>query len=83
MPGRSHVGPAATLTGSENRKGSATTEWRAAAYRLPVVPLSGSESEVDSAAMKASCGTSTLPTIFMRFLPSWIVPPGCVSSLRC
>jgi hypothetical protein len=30
-----------------------------------------SDSSVDSAAMKASCGTSTLPTIFMRFLPSF------------
>ncbi len=29
-----------------------------------------SESE-DSTAMNASCGTSTLPTIFMRFLPSF------------
>ena len=28
-------------------------------------------SEVDSAAMKASCGTSTRPTIFIRFLPSF------------
>ncbi len=27
--------------------------------------------EVDSAAMKASCGTSTRPTIFIRFLPSF------------
>ncbi len=26
---------------------------------------------VDSAAMKASCGTSTRPTIFIRFLPSF------------
>lgn len=32
--------------------------------------LSPSESE-DSTAMKASCGTSTLPTIFIRFLPSF------------
>lgn len=31
---------------------------------------SPSESE-DSTAMKASCGTSTLPTIFIRFLPSF------------
>ena len=31
--------------------------------------LSGSP--VDKAAMKASCGTSTLPTIFIRFLPSF------------
>ena len=28
-------------------------------------------SPVDSAAMKASCGTSTRPTIFIRFLPSF------------
>ena len=28
-------------------------------------------SEVDSAAMKASWGTSTRPTIFIRFLPSF------------
>ena len=28
-------------------------------------------SPVDSAAMNASCGTSTRPTIFMRFLPSF------------
>ena len=28
-------------------------------------------SEVDKAAMKASCGTSTRPTIFIRFLPSF------------
>ncbi len=28
-------------------------------------------SDVDSAAMKASCGTSTRPTIFIRFLPSF------------
>ena len=32
--------------------------------------LGPSESE-DSAAMKASCGTSTRPTIFIRFLPSF------------
>lgn len=32
--------------------------------------LSPSESE-ESTAMKASCGTSTLPTIFIRFLPSF------------
>lgn len=31
---------------------------------------SPSESE-DSTAMNASCGTSTLPTIFIRFLPSF------------
>ena len=30
-----------------------------------------STSPVDSAAMKASCGTSTRPTIFIRFLPSF------------
>jgi hypothetical protein len=28
-------------------------------------------SSLDSTAMKASCGTSTLPTIFIRFLPSF------------
>ena len=39
-------------------------------YFLPV-PLMSLESEVDSAAMKASCGTSTRPTIFIRFLPSF------------
>jgi len=34
--------------------------------------LAGSTaSPVDSAAMKASCGTSTRPTIFIRFLPSF------------
>ena len=27
--------------------------------------------DVDNAAMKASCGTSTRPTIFIRFLPSF------------
>lgn len=32
--------------------------------------LSPAASE-DSAAMKASCGTSTRPTIFMRFFPSF------------
>src|ERR1044072_3907621 len=32
--------------------------------------LSG-DSSVDSAATKASCGTSTRPTIFIRFLPSF------------
>ncbi len=31
----------------------------------------GAESPVESAAMNASCGTSTRPTIFMRFLPSF------------
>ncbi len=39
-----------------------------AGYFLPLA--SPSESE-DSTAMKASCGTSTLPTIFIRFLPSF------------
>src|SRR5690606_16553431 len=29
------------------------------------------ELAVDSAAMNASCGTSTRPTIFIRFLPSF------------
>ncbi len=29
------------------------------------------ESSLDSTAMNASCGTSTLPTIFIRFLPSF------------
>lgn len=28
-------------------------------------------SSLESTAMKASCGTSTEPTIFMRFLPSF------------
>jgi hypothetical protein len=28
-------------------------------------------SSVESAAMKASCGTSTRPTTFIRFLPSF------------
>ena len=32
--------------------------------------LASPESE-ESAAMKASCGTSTRPTIFIRFLPSF------------
>jgi len=31
----------------------------------------GPSDSVDSAAMKASCGTSTRPTIFIRFLPSF------------
>ena len=33
--------------------------------------LAGVTSPVDSAAMKASWGTSTRPTIFIRFLPSF------------
>ncbi len=33
--------------------------------------LPSGDSEVDKAAMKASCGTSTRPTIFIRFLPSF------------
>jgi hypothetical protein len=37
---------------------------------LTDLPFSG-DSSVDSAATKASCGTSTRPTIFMRFLPSF------------
>ena len=31
----------------------------------------GSEASEESAAMKASCGTSTEPMFFMRFLPSF------------
>lgn len=38
-------------------------------YFLPA-GLPSPESE-ESAAMKASCGTSTRPTIFIRFLPSF------------
>ena len=34
-------------------------------------PLLSPVSPVESAAMKASCGTSTRPTIFIRFLPSF------------
>ncbi len=33
--------------------------------------LASTASPVESAAMKASCGTSTRPTIFIRFLPSF------------
>ncbi len=40
--------------------------WRRGYFLALVSP-----SSVDSAAMKASCGTSTAPTIFIRFLPSF------------
>ena len=39
-------------------------------HRSYFLVLSTDES-VESAAMKASCGTSTRPTIFIRFLPSF------------
>ncbi len=54
-PGGGHAGPW-------------TRNTRLRGYFLPLE--SPSESE-DSTAMKASCGTSTLPTIFIRFLPSF------------
>lgn len=38
-------------------------------YFLPLAP--GPLSSLDSTAMKASWGTSTEPTIFIRFLPSF------------
>ncbi len=50
--------------GNEERE---VTCCRPSSYFLLFSP----ESEVESAAMNASCGTSTRPTIFMRFLPSF------------
>src|SRR5690606_29639124 len=43
---------------------------REEARYLRAFSLSADASE-DSAAMKASCGTSTRPMVFMRFLPSF------------
>jgi hypothetical protein len=39
-------------------------------YFLPLSPLSPAAS-VDNAATNASCGTSTRPMVFIRFLPSF------------
>ncbi len=41
------------------------------AYFLPALDLSPGPPSLESAAMKASWGTSTRPTIFIRFLPSF------------
>ena len=62
-----------TLTGMRNRLraertiGRGRIPFRKLSHYFFLPPLSSE----DSAAMKASCGTSTRPTIFMRFLPSF------------
>ena len=57
---------AATLSGNRYALGTDRCEPRHR-YFLALAPLSSE----DSAAMKASWGTSTRPTIFIRFLPSF------------
>jgi hypothetical protein len=54
--------PAPTLVDCERRLPD-----RASAYFLPFSAVP----PVDSAATKASCGTSTRPIVFIRFLPSF------------
>ena len=43
----------------------------ASGYFLPDLALSTAFWSVESAATKASCGTSTRPIVFIRFLPSF------------
>ncbi len=57
-PGAGHSGGAPAVLSGRKR-----------GYFLPAA-LPSPESE-ERAAMKASCGTSTRPTIFIRFLPSF------------
>ena len=80
---RSGERPATTVTSrrpsglraSPDRRGRATYASRSAkALMPPCLPQAryfAVSWPVDSAAMNASCGTSTRPTIFMRFLPSF------------
>ena len=49
---------------------SSAVQTEARLCRFPYFFLSAAES-VDSAATKASCGTSTRPIVFIRFLPSF------------
>ena len=55
-------------TTTATARGTGLPRRGAAHYFLPAFSPLGA---LDSAAMKASCGTSTRPTIFIRFLPSF------------
>ncbi|SCE35817.1 hypothetical protein GA0115246_115361, partial [Streptomyces sp. SolWspMP-sol7th] len=66
---RTTTGPAPQgVRGPSGRTGSATAPMGAGARGYFFLPLGSS---LERTAMKASCGTSTDPTIFMRFFPSF------------
>lgn len=72
--------PCAGLFGFRARDAQVLRAALSSSVRRTVAPAHGTRgsyflllapSSLDSTAMKASCGTSTLPTIFIRFLPSF------------
>ena len=67
-----HDGPAGhSHVSTERHRGPAGRKGLAPAADLGSPQRCLPASSVDRAAMNASCGTSTRPTIFMRFLPSF------------